>query len=306
MELVRHELYGKFLNDSLPSNYDALGVRARFRVFKEAMRKAANLVRKWILVSDSNSALANKLLMMTIARAVHSQNAKHFYTILNSCPAVGDIIGMDEDNKIFLRDPEDFARRYDEARSAALADQQRQLRSDSNKFSKKVGSLMRAARRWSPFSKRVYLAALTAAIGGVDVKVTDPIERDQMLHAHWKPVFETVKDIDEERATAFLKDYASPWGYSDVEPPRVEDFKACLRHAKNSFPSPDGFPFAAWFYAGDRAYRLLADLNDLARSGQPISIDFNVCAMVYAVKGQKDEDVVEVIRSAAETRSLSL
>ena len=88
--------------------------------------------------------------------------------------------------------------------------------------------------------------------------------------------------------------------------PTTSGTVAFLKKAKHSMPGPDSIPYLAWAKHSEAStivlYRVMVDLAD----GIPSGLDFNASLAIFAPKGSRESDSIEVIREADATRPLSL
>ena len=240
-----------------------------------------------------------------MARCIHSQSLFLFDILCGSAAGASSLLLRSPAGVISLRDPLSCANEYDSLQAQHVANQQEEHLPHRHGAAR-GHSLIRMASRWSPFNKRIYLAAVEEEMSD-KVIASGSQTRAEALAQFWQPQFSSFGHPDRKRADDFLSSYARRWPI-DVSTltPTVQDYENFISCPKLSFPGPDGIPFIAYKAAGTISAVVLEEVGGELRSGRAIGYDFNFSSLVFAPKGERNSDSVEVVRKASETRPISL
>ena len=165
----------------------------------------------------------------------------------------------------------------------------------------------RFAKLWCPSSKRLSLHGLKINCPHSDqsIVVREPRQIKEGLAAAWAPTFAR-KKVDVGKAKAYLRRFGGSFNWTLCDHPSYEQVEAFLRKAPHSASGPDGLPYIAWLHSGEDGYTTLwLVLLDLI-NGISMPISFNDSATLFPAKGELDDDHIEIVREATDTRPLNL
>jgi len=183
----------------------------------------------------------------------------------------------------------------------AMVNSNRTSRRQRRKAKVDSQSLERQLELWHPFGKRLRLSGVKAG-GGI---IRDPAKCLTALSSFWSRTF-AHRDIDMDQAKDYVATHMSRFVFHTVAPPDKKDFRRFLARVPHSSPGIDGIPYCAWKGAGDEAIDTLFEASLWLQRGLPLSWDFNEALTEWAVKGEEENDHVEVVRSPDSVRPLSL
>ena len=85
-----------------------------------------------------------------------------------------------------------------------------------------------------------------------------------------------------------------------------DEFTQIVRASKNTSPGPDGVPYSYWAKAPLEIIRVLFNLFIHLLNGGSLPVGFTDSFMVFIHKKVQKQDYIKLVRSAGDTRTLSL
>ena len=295
---------------------DSLPTVARWMLHKTILRESARIARDDLLAVSGDLGQARGTTLSSIARAVWTNSTRLARTLISRSALALRHLRV-SGNDVTLADPpafetcicEDRCRSFDEriAREQADLDLKCCASSAPRRRSNRMSALLRLARLWSPFDRRLVVAGVITGFrsDGSPCVVLDPTARIGALSAAWSDTF-SAQPSCMATAEEVIARWARPLDFSRVSPPSVEDFKTAASRARSSAPGRDGLPYEAWAAAGDSGASTLHAVCCSLLQGVPMPISFNDGVMVFAPKGEREGDESAVHREAIDTRPLSL
>jgi len=124
------------------------------------------------------------------------------------------------------------------------------------------------------------------------------------LDKGWQPTFDA-KPFDHAEASKFMEEVGDLGSFNESTPdPNYFHMYRAIKKGKNNSPGPNGIPNAPLQHC-PRAPSLFLEIDAEIKMGSMAPVDFNLSLGWFPPKGDFDSDVVEVIRSPADTRPLS-
>ena len=302
---------------------DSLPAVLRWETHKLIIKEAARVALDEHLLLHGQDGEAKGLTLSSIARAIWFCDCRLARVLLARSSIARELLSV-TGSMVSLINPAGFAALVESDRRLALAERiaaadldidalHRPPRAarDAAVSSKRKGghmaALLRLARLWSPFDKRMILTGVRCGLlpDGRPRIITAPSERLRLLRDAWRPVF-SCKHTDTCRAQQILDEFASPIDCSQVSPPCIDDFVFAAAHVKNSAPGRDGLPYAAWRAAGLWGARTLLLVSYHLLSSLVMPVPFNDSIMLFVPKGEDELDAEAISRDPTDTRPLSL
>ena len=156
--------------------------------------------------------------------------------------------------------------------------------SDYRRQRSQKAALRRMVKLWDPLGKKLSLAGIRLASGGV---TSDSGIMLSQLAAAWEPVF-SAKDIDVQNASSMASTFSSKFDFSTSRPPSSSSFSRFLLRAQHSGPGMDGIPYTAYAKSITHSSRLLFEVSAWLRSGQFMLLNFNDTMKIFIHKGEEE------------------
>ena len=293
---------------------DALPTIARWMLHKSILRESARIARDEHVSFHGDIGYAKGMTLSSVARAVWSKNARLACTLISRSAIAAQHLRV-SGSDVYLADPpafescicDDRYRSFEERIAKEQADTDLSCCAGPRRKPSKMQALLRLARLWSPFDRRLVVAGVITGFrsDGSPQVVLDSSARLGALSAAWSDTF-SAKPSCGATAEEVISRWACPLDFGGVSPPSVEDFKAAASRARSSAPGRDGLPYSAWAAAGDAGASTLHAVCCSLLQGVPMPLSFNDGVMVFAPKGGREGDEFAVYREAVDTRPLSL
>ena len=289
---------------------DDLSLLERWALHKDILREVARLVLAEHLVLAGHHGFGGSLTYTSIARAVWFSDTSLANTLIARSATARTHIRV-EGSTVVLHDHAAFAHEiavdkhstFSQRIAAAEVDFGAQ-QTPTIKHNR-VNALMRMARLWSPFDKRLMLHGIKCVReDGSFVVVTAPASKVEALRTGWAPTF-AHKTTDTALASQILAQHSTKWEFADIQPPTMSDISNALRCAKHSAPGVDGLPYAAWQAAGQHGAKTIYLILQHLLKGLMMPMEFNLSLMVFVPKGGEPDEST-VVREPCDTRPLSL
>ena len=276
--------------------------------------------RNEIIDSEPYGQFTTNITIACMSRALWNNDSQLMHTLHRRSAIAREHLYLYE-GTVILVDPIKYAELVEQHRRGFLAreseDLDHQLRSFNGSSPsitasrKRVRSQMQAnwrfAKLWCPSSKRLSLHGLKINCPHSDqsIVVREPRQIKEGLAAAWAPTFAR-KKVDVGKAKAYLRRFGGSFNWTLCDHPSYEQVEAFLRKAPHSASGPDGLPYIAWLHSGEDGYTTLwLVLLDLI-NGISMPISFNDSATLFPAKGELDDDHIEIVREATDTRPLNL
>ena len=197
---------------------DLLSPVARWQQHKHFLRQAAMIVRDEACVLDPTSSVPSNFALSAVARCVWTNDIRVARILIRQSPIGREYLCIQSDG-VSLTDPEVFHAMIQQEKQTLIQARLQTIDNDfpvhvnghrgqtagaAKKRSKK-DALMRLARLWSPFDKRLVLAGIRTGqnAGGNYTIAKSPTTQLDALRTAWAPTF------DKKMSTA--REANNPW-----------------------------------------------------------------------------------------------
>jgi hypothetical protein len=230
-----------------------LGTIERWQTHKVIIREAARLARRQLFLENESSEETKHIALQSIARAVWRNDTSLAEILADRSPLAQKHLAVDSQRNVIIHDAPLFQAEVEAARAKQLESRLRGLELDgrraaaegeskwkARKRQDKVAAASRLAKLWSPFDRRLVLNGIRTC--KLDTNATSPDEayhivrggreKAAALSRGWCNTFAERKQIDLEKACAYLARWATLFDYSKVKPPTTRHFESFRRRRR--------------------------------------------------------------------------
>ena len=305
-------MFGSFLNDELIRlPLSQMSPVQRWREHKQAILRAAKKLREYAFKHWLSRSAVQFQLLNSLNRAVWFNDIRLFHKCITDWPLLGDLACLlpIQSYRTFSYRVRfvDFPRFQEMFRKLKHADLETELTKQLDvQKSRQPSRIFKWLRLWSPHDRQLKLGGVRTKCDdkGVPVIVNGKHIQEQ-LAAHWSKVFDT-KPVHIGRRDEFLRKFQCT--FTDFSPPSIHRFMKLLRSlaSRPTAPGPDGIPYNFWAVTPfTSAWTLLGLMEHIIVLGS-IPDGFNASCMLWIPKGWEEEDGNVIVRSAEDTRPLTL